>query len=359
MSSVQVVGDGLAGTLLAARLRAQGVQVRLYGDGQSNTPPVALVHLFAGRSFARSGLELEAFRSAVEQWRAEPLASEHRVRRRLDPGGRLQRSLGRAALPEEYAPRSGDRGADSDSDSGGAGGHGPGGAGGADSDSGGGAGPGGGAGGAGAGAAWMEYGPAFSVAAGRLHQRELASLGPLYRRGPVDPGSLPGVKVLALGARAAEALPFLDWDLSVGRTVEARQGDAEPPLAEIVVGNGVHIAPHPGRPGILSLGGRFSALQGWAGDELERARALAGLDCREISAWQGQRCTPRRDHWPLLGWLDSTTFLFCGFGSRGLFWLPYCLGLACRALLDPASAVPPPLQVARCLTAAAPPGIWR
>ena len=44
-----IVGDGLAGLVLARRLLDEGNDVVLYGDGQTNTPPVGLVHLAAAR----------------------------------------------------------------------------------------------------------------------------------------------------------------------------------------------------------------------------------------------------------------------------------------------------------------------
>lgn len=274
--TIQLVGDGLAGLFLARQLRELGHLVTVYGDGKTNTPPAALVHLFAGRSFRRDRLELECFAEAVRTWRAEPLAQEYPVRRKLRGADRLQRSLDQAELPSPWRPHR------------------------FDDD-------------------WVEYSPGFSVASKALEGRLRAELGESYRPHRRDWRELPGLKVLAVGLDAAEVLPELPWDLSRGRTVQAKSAPGE----HLVIGDGVHRAPIPGQhqPQTVILGGRSSPNSAPPQDEIEIANRLTGCGHIEVSTWLGQRCAAR-DHRPVLGWLDPSTFLFLGFGSRALFWLP-------------------------------------
>lgn len=272
-----IVGDGLAGLVLARRLLDEGNDVVLYGDGQTNTPPVGLVHLFAGRSFRRSELELETFAEAVRFWRNESLAQEFSVQRKLSPGDRLDRSLEEAELPQEWTPTR-------------------------------------------LNAGWVEYSPGFSVAAQALERRLREELMSSYHQGLRDWRELPGVRILALGQRAPTLGPEFPWDLSQGRTVEALSDSM---LEVLVIGGGVHRAPYPGGRTVI-LGGRSSPLGPPPEDELEIAVELTGAPHQELSTWSGHRCAAP-DHRPILGWLDPRTFVFLGFGSRALFWLPYCV----------------------------------
>ncbi len=293
---LEVVGDGLAGLLLAKRMLAEGWDVRIRGDGQTNTPPVGLVHLFAGRSFRRSELELDCFAEAVAMWQNEPLARELTVRRSFTSGDRLDRSLLEAALPQDWTPRR-------------------------------------------LSEETVEYGPGFSIAAQALEarlRRELAQ--------HLNPASLtqePMVTVLALGARATELWPELRWDCSGGRTVEASSSEQQ----RVLIGHGLHLAPYPGRASVV-LGGRFTPLGPAPEDELEKATALTGETHTFLAKWDGKRCAPA-DHRPVLGWVDATTFVFLGFGSRALFWLPYCLKLASKALEDTETEIHPELNWSR------------
>lgn len=271
-----IVGDGLAGLVLARRLVDEGNDVVLYGDGQTNTPPVGLVHLFAGRSFRRSELELETFAEAVRYWRSEPLAQEFPVKRKLSPGDRLDRSLEEAELPREWTPTRLDAG-------------------------------------------WVQYSPGFSVAAQALERRLREELISSYHQGLCDWRELPGVRILALGRQAPTLWPEFPWDLSKGRTVEALSD----PSALLTIGRGVHRAPFPERNTVI-LGGRSSPGGAPPEDELEIAMELTGVPHQELSTWSGHRCAAP-DHRPILGWLDPQTFVFLGFGSRALFWLPYCV----------------------------------
>lgn len=295
--TISVVGDGLAGLMLAHRLHKGGSEVTLYGDGNTNTPPVGLVHLFAGRSFVRSPFELDCFEEAVRHWRSEPLALELPVRRKVAEGSRLQKSLQQAQLPKEWTPQP-------------------------------------------VGDEWVQYRPGFSVAAQQLESHLRTELGSRYRPGQVDWKELPGVRVLALGYRASSEWAR-DWDLSRGRTVEASGGSVD----SLWIGGGVHRAPFPGRASVV-LGGRSNFNGNCPEDELPIADALTGEEHRELSTWSGLRCAPR-DHRPLLGWLDDSTFVFVGFGSRALFWLPQCVKLAEAALRDGSFTLPVELDLHR------------
>lgn len=282
MSCYHILGDGLAGLLLALRLTAEGHQVMVYGDGQSATPPVALVHLFAGRTFRRSALELQAFECAIDFWRRESLAREMPVRRKVLPGDRLDRSSTDHQLPIAYAPRRTPEGR-------------------------------------------LEYGPGFAVAAQQLEAR-------LREMVDVQPGqhaldSLPGPRILAVGARASELFPAQSWDLTRGTVSLAPTSQGQPNRIEI--GPGVHVVPDPGGSGVALGGGSSSQT---VVDQLRYARELTGVDYQPEQSWHGRRCAPALDRRPLLGWVSAENFAFFGFGSRALFWLPFCLELAVRGL---------------------------
>lgn len=297
MTAISIIGDGLAGLMLADRLLAEGYQVSVYGQACSNTPPVGLVHLFAGRTFRRSDLELVAFEKAISHWRQEPLAQEFEVHRVVQPGDRLHRSAAAHNLPPHYAPRPLREG-------------------------------------------WVQYGPGFSVASKNLETRLRKQLEPCFRSGWVQPNSIAGKKVLALGSGVATWWPEVAWDLSSGRTVQAQPVR---PASAIMIGLGMHIAPAPGQTEVV-LGGRFSP-HGLPEDEIAKAQELTGLEHREGDAWYGQRCSPALDRRPCLGYLGEDSFAFFGFGSRALFWLPHCLDLAVLALAG--GSLPEDLQVTR------------
>ena len=294
--TIEVVGDGLAGLMLTRRLLADGHQVRLRGDGKSNAPPVGLVHLFAGRSFRRSALDLACFSEAIEYWRVEPSAQEFIVRRSFNPGDRLDRSLAKAEIPEKWRPVRRDE-------------------------------------------STVDYAPGFAVAAQEFESKLRDEV-----RAQEGFAGESSVRVLALGARAPELWPDRDWDCSGGRTVEATAAQNE----TIRIGYGLHLTPFPGRETVV-LGGRFSATGPAPRDELEKASVLTGASHDFVSSWEGRRCAPL-DHRPVLGWIDPTTFVFFGFGSRALFWLPYCSLIGARALRDPSVEIPAEFHWSRLFT---------
>ncbi len=289
--SIAILGDGLAGLMLAARLVDQGQDVQVFGDGGSQTPPVGLVHLFAGRTFRRSALEQTVFATATEYWRACSQAREFTVQRQTPPGDRLERSLLHLDLPSHLTPRP-------------------------------------------LKAGWVEYGPGFAVEAQALEGDLRAQLGGGARihTGRFALDDLPGqIKVLAVGCEATRYLPDLSWDLSGGRVLRA---SLTSPQEQILIGSGLHSVPV-GDGYQVVLGGRHSAKNGELhGDEISLAQALTGQPHQAGDEWKGRRCSPQSDHRPVLGWLEEGRFAFFGFGSRALFWLPYCVERAVEALLE-------------------------
>lgn len=284
MTAFHILGDGLAALMLASRLAQGGARPRVYGDGQTNTPPVGLVHLFAGRTFRRSALELEAFSRAARFWGEHRLAREYPVRRLVEPGDRLERSLANLSLPAAYLPRRREDGA------------------------------------------WG-YGPGFAVFSQQLETERRQELGEDYHAGRFQADALPAPRILAVGTGAPEALPGISWDLSQGRTVKS---DSPQPPELIHIGKGIHAVPAGGNQ--VVIGGRFSPIA-VRHDELELAQALTGLPLSGETVWSGSRCAAAQDRRPVLGWLDDgESFIFTGFGSRALFWLPFCLDLAVAAL---------------------------
>lgn len=294
---IHLVGDGIAGRLLARGLAEQGREFVQYGDGRANTPPVAFVHLFQGRTFHRDPVEVVAFRKAVDFWRNEDLAREWEVERSVTPGDRLDRSAGTDTVPEEFRPTA-------------------------------------------VGEALYRYGPGFTVRA-----KELADAVPAaVVSGRVDPSLLEGVVVHATGLAIQELLPDLRWDINPGRTVRARAGQAP---QRLYLKSGCHLGADP-LGGELTIGGRVSSKGEAKDDETDLAGEILGQTVEYVDEWWGERIASALDRWPLIGWLDSTRFIFAGFGGRALFWLPYCVEIAVEALGSRSnSAVPVKLRPGR------------
>ncbi len=77
MMDVAIVGGGLAGMALAWELNARGVSVTVFDEPRdvrrASAVPVAMAHLFAGRSFKPSDKLLDSFwttKEVLERWRA-------------------------------------------------------------------------------------------------------------------------------------------------------------------------------------------------------------------------------------------------------------------------------------------------
>jgi hypothetical protein len=292
-SPLHILGDGLAGTLLADRLGQREVEFFHYGDGQVNTPPVAFVHLFQGRTFHRDPIEVTAFRKAIGFWRAERLAREWSVLRTVQKGDRLDRSASSETIPAEFRPRLFRTGE----------------------------------------TVRYRYEPGFTVAAGDLVARcRRHSTTPLRSR--VEPKRLDGSVVHASGLSIADLLPQVRWDTNPGRTVHAICSDSPGLVPEhLTIDQGCHLGGNPAGSG-FTVGGRVSSKGEAKNDEAEIASALLSREVSISSQWWGRRIANALDRWPLVGWLNERDFLFSGFGGRALFWLPYCIDLATEALVS-------------------------
>lgn len=294
---ISIIGDGIAGLMLAEHLLNRGQEVRVFGDGQTNTPPVALVHLFAGRTFDRGPMEVEAFETAVSHWRSEPLAQEFQVRRHVPRGERLDRSLKSTRVPAQYRPEL-------------------------------------------MAAEEAVYSPGFTVKGQELRSRIADNLGSRLVLNKVEPTKVEGFKILSHGMGMAQSFPGIIWDLSYGRALEASPGHPE-----MSIGFGAHIGPTPGRDSVW-IGGRFSRTEPERRDELDQAAKLTGQCFTEIQEWCGWRCANALDRWPIIGPATEDTFVFSGFGARAFFWLPFCVSLAANSILEQAD-IPPEFHFSR------------
>lgn len=285
---IRLFGDGLAGRFLAHALTLAGLPYQHYGDSRHNTPPVGFVHLFQGRTFHRDPVEVAAYAHAVKHWRSEPLAREWTVRRSVTEGDRLHKSAGTETVPVEWRPSI---------------------------------------------TAGLEctYSPGFTVAAGelleRLRQESAATLLP--RR---DHRDTKETKVLAIGLDIAQHLPHWRWDTNPGRTVDG-YCPYVPSLQphSLHLHQGLHLGGNPNGDG-FTMGGRVNSKGEAKDDEVELASGILGQEVALRSEWWGERIANALDRWPLVGWLKDREFLFCGFGGRAMFWLPYCAQIAVEAL---------------------------
>jgi hypothetical protein len=276
---VHLVGDGIAGRLLARSLSGEGLEFTQYGDGDTNTPPVAFVHLFQGRTFHRDPVEITAFRKTIEYWRSEPLASEWLVERSVTPGDRLDRSADTQTVPMEYRPRLTKE-------------------------------------------STYEYGPGFTIQTSRIADSTKVRLG------RVATAELPGTVIHATGLAIENLLPELRWDTNPGRTVRAK---AMSQPRRIYLKKGCHLGAEPDG-GAMTIGGRVNSKGEAKDDETDLAAEILGTKVEYESEWWGKRIANALDRWPMIGWLNERDFLFAGFGGRALFWLPYCCELALGAL---------------------------
>ena len=278
---IHLVGDGIAGRMLARWMLDSELEFVQYGDGRTNTPPVGFVHLFQGRTFHRDAIEVEAFRRAIEFWRGEDLATEWEVERSVTPGDRLDRSAGTETVPEEWRPVR-------------------------------------------VAPDLYRYGPGFTVQAFALGEEVPVEVV----RGEVAFEELDGPVVHATGLAVQELLPDYRWDINPGRTVQA----VGPSLPDrLYLRAGCHLGADPdGRA--LTVGGRVNSKGEAKDDETDLASQILGAPVKYESHWWGERIANALDRWPLVGWLDAKTFVFAGFGGRALFWLPYCCDLAVEAL---------------------------
>lgn len=284
MKAWKVVGDGLAGLSLGQRLRQLGLPVEIWGDEQSQSPPLGLVHLYAGQTFRRHPLEILAWERAIEFWGTHSRARLWPLLRHIREGDRLDRSFSSVAQGP-YAPQKVD-------------------------------------------SRTYTYAPAFAVAAQAWERDLRLELEPEF--GAIH--EIPKGWVVATGHRLGQCLPESLLDSSQG-VLHRLEGVSS--LEQILVAPGLHALPLEPGARIWAGGPQAMTLAEWTGSSWERSES-----------WQGWRCAPRPDRWPLLGWWQGR-FYFAGFGSRLLFWLPLALELAVLALLEPPGSIPPELSIER------------
>ena len=303
--TAHIVGDGLAGTWFARLLDSRQLDFRCFGNGKTNTPPVAFVHLFQGRTFRRHELELAAFRSCIEFWRGSQFSQEWSVLRKTTPGDRLQRSAHDHNVPEEFAPKP--QGND-----------------------------------------LFAYRPGFTVRAKDLTKFWRESFGNKFQEQTVEIGDLSGPVVYANGLGIEELLPNLRWDTNPGRTVRARcrEHPARKP-EHLIIAKGFHLGGNPGEEG-FTVGGRVNSKGEAKNDETQLAEEWLKEGVEMCSQWWGERIANALDRFPIIGWLDKKAFVFAGFGGRALFWLPFCAPLAVEAYLEGSNqSLPQSLSIER------------
>jgi hypothetical protein len=296
-----VLGGGLAGSSLHHRLTREGIPASFCSQGETNTPPVGFVHLFQGRTFHRTAVEVEAFLKAVEFWRRDPLAREWTVRRSVKEGDRLHRSAHTESVPEPFRPREVEP-------------------------------------------YLYQYGPGFTVASVEYVRRMQAETG-LPQPALNHPS---GVTIHATGLSVQELLPDLPWDVNPGRTVEGSCPLApEVRPTHLTLHQGLHMGGNPHNTH-FTLGGRVNSRGEAKDDEAQLASSILGREVELNSEWWGKRVANALDRWPLIGWLTPSDFVFAGFGGRALFWLPYCVEVASEAIMARTNSnIPAPLRADR------------
>lgn len=290
---LKIIGDGLAGLLLARALKKSAIPFTLYGQRESNTPPIALVHLFAGRSFKRDVVEVQAFERAIHHWDQEDLAQKMTVKRHIKAGGRLARSLKNTVVPQSFKPQVVDE-------------------------------------------SWVKYSPGYAIQTHELEKRLRAELADDIRYERLT-SLKPGARHILACGTGIDTFIDAPWQKPGGRVVMI----AHQNLDAISIGHGAHLAPN---GSWAAIGGRFTPTGEILGDELECAEKLVGETYKVGRIWSGNRCLIQDDRWPVIGWFNQKTFIFSGFGSRALFWLPYAVELAEDALKrGDNGAIPPRL----------------
>ncbi len=275
---IHIVGNGIAAFMLADKLKREDMDVCVFGRGPSQAPPQVLVHLFAGRSFRRSNLEVETFRDSVDYWRSSPYSIETTVNR--ESNSRLEKSLTHTENLPWGSPILTD--------------------------------------------GQFRYGPAFVIDSKSLlasFQNDIK-----YREVRVMPGNeeLKACDQIVWATGFKNNLPFCV--LNEGASIAIN--DIQP--SKIRIGSGVHYSSN-GKTS--AIGGAF--LDGQLDQPksllLERAKTLipSAQKIRFESAdiFLGKKSISR-DRLPVIGTDPNGRFLFTAFGSRAFFWLPSSTKLA-------------------------------
>ncbi len=281
---VKIVGNGIAAFMLAEKLERENVEVNVIGIGPPQSPPQVMVHLFAGRSFRRSKLELDAFKDAVEYWRKSPFSTETKVNR--DTNTRLEKSLSKT---EEYS--------------------------------------------------WespilkegtFSYGPSFVIDAWGLmdHLQNQTNFQEKHIENP-DDEDLKNCDRVVWATGLKNNLPYCQLNTGVSIAIDEIQIESQ-----IRIGQGVH---HASSPKMSSIGGAFlnTDLASPKSLLLERANPLIRPENAEAfengNLFQGKKSVSE-DRLPVIGTDTNDDFLFTAFGARAFFWLPLASKLAYQLL---------------------------
>lgn len=125
---------------------------------------------------------------------------------------------------------------------------------------------------------------------------------------------------------------YLPWSISKGEILNIKYSNTL--SNKIVTGEGIYVIPGP--TGILRLGGKYSPnttdltpldeSKQWLLDKYRKLFLIdqdTQIDEEVIDHQVGIRCA-LNDHLPAIGssFLDSKTYCFSGFGSKGCLWIP-------------------------------------
>lgn len=295
--TIRVVGDGVAGTLIALALRRSGAGVVLHGDRVAATGSArTLVHRHAGRSFQTDALEDAAWPVAVEFLRSlmnedavRELEMVRPVQERL--GSSLETAADAASIRRADHPVLGDV---------------------------------------------FRYGPAFAidVQATLEHLHARAARAGVVHRGRLLPDESVGERtVVAVGAALPDWVAGLDLQLQGGHLVTFSGR-----LDHAISARGVHVVP--------SGSDAICAGSTWwdpaaplpdtdAIADLRRRLVGAGIDAGDaLSVWRGVRCIHATDRRPVVGRLDqSDTWIVGALGTRGWLWAPWLAERLTAAML--------------------------
>ena len=280
---VRIIGDGVAGTLVAHALTSRGHDVSVVGSRQVPARGVtALVHPFAGRSVELPDVEERAWLAAqplLQQFLAQGVARRVPMVRPLigDAGVRLERSFDRVSeafraswgLAVEEHPTLGRS---------------------------------------------LVYEDCYGIDM----RTALETLRSDLRYELVEPD----VTVLAPGHELAQWVEGDDVRAFGGQLAVLSAG-----LENAVSGGGVHVVP--------TMDGRACAGSTWwdpeapvadeaaAADLQGRYHALFGTCPAIEQVWQGFRCVYQPDRRPVVGFLDDHFAVAGALGTRGWLWAPW------------------------------------
>lgn len=267
---VKIVGNGIAALMLAEKLSEESIDVVVLGSGPSQAPPQVMVHLYAGRSFRRSKIEIDAFEESVRYWRGSPFSTETKVNRDTNP--RLEKSVGETKEHPWEQPVLEER--------------------------------------------RFSYGPGFVVDANGLIDDIRRRVD--YRDVYIDERNAHLLEncdqvIWATGFRSQLPYCSLNDGLSIAVPQQKTTG--------IVIGKGIH---HASNSAMSSIGGAFlnSELQEPKHALLERAATILSQDELNVfidgNIFVGKKSVSS-DRFPVVGLDQNNEFVFTAFGARAFF----------------------------------------